>query len=36
MKIKDKVSRSNDGEKIIASLTENAIIVNSKSLGVGN
>ena len=27
MKIKDMVSRSNDGEKIIASLAENAIII---------
>lgn len=36
MKIKDLVSDSKDGLKIIATLAENAIIVNSKSLGAGN
>ena len=35
MKIKERINNK-DGAKIIANLAENAIIVNSKSLGVGN
>ena len=36
MKLKEKVSKTKDGSKIIATLAENAVIVNSKSLGAGN
>ncbi len=36
MKLKEIVTNSKGGEKIIANLAENAIIVNSKSLGASN